>query len=129
MQKLNNDVKNLLNDEKIWIMSTMGDAPNAIPVLFKKVSDDDMLILFDVFMNKSIKNIQKNAKVSVTVYDLDTLTGYQLKGTAQYSASAAFIEEGNAITKNFNLETKGAVIVSIENIIVLSPGPDNGKIL
>ncbi len=129
MQKLNNDVKVLLNDEKIWILSTMGDTPNAIPVLFKKVSDDDTLILFDVFMKESIKNIQKNAKIAVTVYDLNTLTGYQLKGIAQYSASAVFIKEGNAMTKNFNLETKGAVIISIENIIVLSPGPDNGKIL
>jgi hypothetical protein len=60
---------------------------------------------------------------------MDTLTGYQLKGTAQYSTDQPLVEEGNAITKNYNLTTKGAVIVNIDKVIVLSPGPDNGKVL
>jgi hypothetical protein len=52
MPKLNRDVKELLNDAKIWIIATMDESPNAIPVLFKKITDEDDLILFDVFMNQ-----------------------------------------------------------------------------
>lgn len=129
MPKLNRDVKELLNDAKIWIIATMDESPNAIPILFKKITDEDDLILFDVFMNQSIKNIKKNAQIAISAYDVNTLTGYQLKGTAQYSTDRALVEEGNSITKNYNLTTKGAVIVNIDKVIVLSPGPDNGKVL
>ena len=129
MKKLNENVKNLLNNTKAWVMSTKDATPNAVPLLFKKVANDDTLILFDVFMKKSIENIKKNAQVSVTVYDDTTLEGYQLKGTATHSTDAALVAEGNSITSPFKLTTKGAVIVKVDEIFVLTPGPDNGKSL
>lgn len=129
MKKLNENVKTLLNNTKTWVMSTKDIAPNAVPILFKKVADDDTLILFDVFMKKSIENIKKNALVSVTIYDENTLEGYQLKGNATYSTDAALVAEGNSITSAFKLTTKGAVIVKVNETFVLTPGPDNGKTL
>ena len=38
----------------------------------------------DVFMETTVKNIQANGKIAVSVYDPKTLEGYQIKGTAQY---------------------------------------------
>jgi len=125
--KLNENVKNLLNNTKTWVMSTKGDTPNAVPILFKKVNDDDSLILLDVFMKTSLENIKSNSQAAVSVWDESTLEGYQLKGLATYTTDPAVVEAGNAITSKFNLTTKGAVIVKVNEVTVLTPGPDNGK--
>lgn len=122
-----NNVKKLLSNSKIWVMSTKDDSPNAVPILFKKIADDDSLVLYDVFMKKSIDNIKKNSLVSVTIYDENTLEGYQLKGTGTYTADKAIVEEGNAMTSKFKLVTKGAVIVKANETYILTPGGDNGK--
>lgn len=129
MNKLDDNVKSLLNNSKAWHIATMDDMPNVVPVLFKTIDENDNLILFDVFMNKTANNIKKNGKIAITVYDMEILKGYQLKGSAQYSTEQALVDGGNTVTKNFGLETKGAVIVKVSQIIITSPGPDNGKIL
>lgn len=129
MNKLDDNVKSLLNNSKVWHIATMDDMPNVVPVLFKTIDENDNLVLFDVFMNKTEKNIKKNSKIALTVYDMETLKGYQLKGSAQCSTEQELLDGGNSVTKNFGLETKGAVIVKVNQIIVTSPGPHNGKIL
>lgn len=129
MNKLDDNVKNLLNNSKVWHIATMDDMPNVVPVLFKTIDENDNLVLFDVFMNKTARNIKKNGKIAITVYDMETLKGYQLKGSGQYSTEQAIVAAGNTVTKNFGLETKGAVIVKVNQIIITSPGPDIGKTL
>ncbi|ADK16803.1 pyridoxamine 5'-phosphate oxidase family protein [Clostridium ljungdahlii] len=129
MNKLDENVKKLLNESKAWIMSTMDTTPNAVPILFKKMDNEDNLILFDVFMKKSIENIKKNSQIAITIYNDETLEGYQLKGTATYSIDSKLLEEGNSITSKINLTTKGAVIVNVKETFILTPGPNNGHIL
>ncbi|NMC56534.1 MAG: hypothetical protein GYA50_04865 [Eubacteriaceae bacterium] len=129
MGKLNEDVKSLLNNSKVWQIATMDDMPNVISVLFKTIDENDNLILFDVFMDRTEKNIKKNGKIAITAYDMEIHKAYQLKGTAQYSTDSALIEAGNSVAKNFGLAVKGAVIVKVEQIIFSAPGPDTGKIL
>ena len=129
MGKLNNDVKAFLNENAIWVFSTCGDVPNAIPIFFKKVDAQGNIILFDVFMKKSLANLAQNNKIALTVFNAQTLQGYQIKGIATYSTDAAFIKEGNERTSQMNLETKGAVIVDVQEVYVQSPGADVGKML
>lgn len=129
MGKLNEKAKKFLNETKTWILATTDDTPNAVPIFFKRIDDEDNLILFQVFMNKTIQNIQKNACVAVTVYNDETLQGYQLKGSATYTTDASLVAAGNAISSAFKLTTKGAVIIRVNETIILTPGVDNGKIL
>ncbi|QGZ99229.1 pyridoxamine 5'-phosphate oxidase family protein [Dehalobacter restrictus] len=129
MSILNENVSKLLNEAKTWTIATIGETPNAVPILFKKVRTDESLVLFDVFMQKTLDNIVKNNNVAVTVYNESTLEGYQIKGTAEYSTAKDLVDEGNAATSAFKLTTKGAVIVKIKQVIVLTPGPDIGKVL
>ncbi|UWG97626.1 MAG: pyridoxamine 5'-phosphate oxidase family protein [Candidatus Dehalobacter alkaniphilus] len=129
MSILNENVSKLLNEAKTWTIATLGETPNAVPILFKKVRTDESLVLFDVFMQKTLDNIVKNNNVAVTVYNESTLEGYQIKGTAEYSTAKDLVDEGNTATSAFKLTTKGAVIVKIKQVIVLTPGPDIGKVL
>jgi hypothetical protein len=57
------------------------------------------------------------------------LQGYQLKGSAIYSADASLVAEGNVISSAYKLTIKGAFIIRVQEIIVLTPGPENGVIL
>lgn len=128
MSKLNENVKALFNSTKIVVLATADStATNAVPILFKKFVGDDTIVLFQVFMNNTITNIQQNPSVAITFYNGETLEGYQIKGTATYTTDAKLIEEGNAVTSKFGLATRGAVKIKVEEIIVQTPCPDNGK--
>lgn len=127
MAKLNNAVKKLIGSEKVWVLATQGETPNAIPVLFKKIVEDDELVIFDVFMNTTLSNIDKNGKAAISVYSAETLEGYQIKGSAVYTTDAALLAEGNRMTAGFNLTAKGAVTLKVREVIVCTPGPDVGK--
>ena len=129
MSKIDENVKGLLNKVKVWTLCTSSGKPNAVPILFKKIDGNDDLVFYDVFMKKTLENIKQNDNVSVVAYDEENLQGYQLKGTAVYSNDEAMVAEGNETTSKFKLTTKGAVIVKVDEVIVLTPGPDIGKVL
>lgn len=128
MKKLNENVTKLLEETKAWILATCGDGPNAVAVFFTEV-EDGRLVVYDVFMKKTLANLAQNNKVAITVYSDQTLEGYQIKGTAAYSTDAALLEKGNAMASKFNLTVKGALLVDADQVYVLTPGPSNGQML
>ena len=44
--------------EQMWYLGTYSDEPNAIPVAFKDVTEDGKLVVGDVFLNVTLKNIE-----------------------------------------------------------------------
>ena len=64
---MNENVKQLL-EKSLWDIATMGDEPNVVPVAFKAVSEDGKLLVGDVFMDTTVKNVTANGKVAVSVY-------------------------------------------------------------
>lgn len=55
MGKLDQKIKDFLNETKTWILTTTADnTPNAVPIFFKKIDEENNLVLFQVFMNKTI---------------------------------------------------------------------------
>jgi predicted pyridoxine 5'-phosphate oxidase superfamily flavin-nucleotide-binding protein len=127
MIKLNDTVKKLLGSTKTWVVATQGESPNVVPICFKKITGDDELVLFDVFMDTTIVNIKKNGKAAISVYNGETLEGYQIKGDAAYTTDAVLVSEGNSITTKFKLTTKGAITIKVREVIVCTPGSNVGK--
>jgi predicted pyridoxine 5'-phosphate oxidase superfamily flavin-nucleotide-binding protein len=115
----------------ILATATADGAPNAVPVGAKKIIDAETILISDQFFNKTLANLKANPKVAVTFWE--GREGYQLKGTItietsgkRYEETAAWIEEkGNKI--GFPLQSKGAVILKIDEIFGLAPGPGAGK--
>ncbi|MCP4345460.1 MAG: flavin-nucleotide-binding protein [Desulfobacterales bacterium] len=111
--------------------STSDGTPNVVPIGAKKIIDDETVLISDQFLNKTLANMKSNPKVSVTYWEGQE--GYQLKGTVtietsgeRYEETAQWIEElGNKI--GFPLKSKGAVILKIEEIYGVAPGPGAGK--
>ena len=127
MHQLNERVSALFNKTKNCTLSTNGEYPNTIVIMFKEINAQGEILLCDVFMNKTLANLEKDAHVSVVVYE--GLEGYQIKGTARWTDDADLVAAGNAKTSHFGLKTKGVVIVTPESAEVLTPGPEVGKSL
>ena len=127
MYQLNERVSALFNKTKNCTLSTNGEYPNTIVIMFKEINAQGEILLCDVFMNKTLANLEKDAHVSVVVYE--GLEGYQIKGTARWTDDDDLVAAGNAKTSQFGLMTKGVVIVTPESAEVLTPGPEVGKSL
>ena len=111
--------------------ATADGTPNAVPVGAKKIIDDETVLISDQFFGKTLANIKANPKVAVTFWEGHE--GYQLKGTVTVETSGARLEEtakwieemGNK--SGFPLKYKGAVILKIDEIYGVAPGPGAGK--
>ena len=132
MAELNEKVVKVLTaPANMWYLGTYDNEPNAVPVGFKNV-EDGKLTVGDVFLNVTLKNIEKNGKVAVSVCDMKTMEGYQIKGTAVHVTEGKYVEEykkaAEAMFKG-KATAKGALVITPEKVIVTTPGPDNGKVI
>ncbi len=130
---LNENVLKVLG-KSMWDLATCADGePNVVPVAFKSVTDDGKLAVGDVFLDTTLKNLEANGgKIAVSVYDAESLEGYQIKGTAEYLTSGELVSTFKAsVEKMFNgaATAKGALLITPEKVIVTTPGADNKKVL
>ena len=128
---LNENVKKVLA-ESMWDLATCaGNEPNVVPVAFKDVTADGKLVVGDVFLETTLKNLQANGgKIAISAYDAKSLEGYQIKGTAAYVTEGEVVTTfKNMVEKMFNgaATAKGALIITPEKVIVTTPGADNKK--
>jgi len=128
---LNESVINVLKNG-MWDLATCANGePNVVPVAFKDVTEDGKLVIGDVFLETTLKNIEENnGKIAISVYDAQSLEGYQIKGTAEYVTEGELVNTFKAmVEKMFNgaATAKGALIVTPEKVIVTTPGADNKK--
>jgi uncharacterized protein len=111
--------------------STLDGMPNAVPIGAKKIIDPETVLVSDQFFNKTLANIQTNPKVSLMYWEGHE--GYQLKGTVTVETSGHRFEETALWIKErsdkigFPLRSKGAIIMKIEEIYAIGPGPKAGR--
>ena len=130
---LNEQVVKLLK-AGMWDLATCADGePNVVPVAFKDVTEDGKLVVGDVFLETTLKNIQANGgRIAISVYDAQNLEGYQIKGTAVHVTSGKVVDTFKAmVEKMFNgaATAKGALVITPEKVLVTTPGAENKKVL
>lgn len=128
---MNDSVKKLLK-ESMWDLATCANGePNVVPVAFKDVTPDGKLVVGDVFLDTTLKNLAANSgKIAISVYDAKTLEGYQIKGVAEYVTEGEVVKTFKAMVEqmfNGGATAKGALIITPEKVIVTTPGADNKK--
>lgn len=128
---LNENVKKVL-ESSMWDLATCSNGePNVVPVAFKFVTDDGKLAVGDVFLDTTLKNINANGgKIAISVYNAETLEGYQIKGKAKYLTNGEMVDTFKAmVEKMFNgaATAKGALVITPEKVIVTTPGVDNKR--
>jgi predicted pyridoxine 5'-phosphate oxidase superfamily flavin-nucleotide-binding protein len=133
MAKMTERMQELFKKVPAAILATAASdgVPNAVPVGAKKIIDDETILISDQFFNKTLANLKSNPNVAVSFWE--GREGYQLKGSVtietsgqRYEETAKWIEElGNKA--GAPLKSKGAVILKIDEIYALAPGPGAGK--
>lgn len=128
---MNDSVKKLLK-ESMWDLATCANGePNVVPVAFKDVTPDGKLVVGDVFLDTTLKNLAANSgKIAISVYDAKTLEGYQIKGVAEYVTEGEVVKTFKAMVEqmfNGGATAKGALIITPEKVIVTTPSTDNKK--
>ena len=121
---MNENVLKILN-ENMWEIATMGDEPDIAPVAFKAVLDENTLAVADVFLSKTVDNINANGKIILSAYDKSTMEGYKLRGKATHLTDGEIVEtlrDKVSARTGGKLKVKGAVIVKIESIYATTPG-------
>jgi predicted pyridoxine 5'-phosphate oxidase superfamily flavin-nucleotide-binding protein len=132
MVQLNDRVKALLESQPIWSVGSFAEEPEITMIGFKEILDDGRLLLCDVFMKKTRKNILANGKVCIAVCNPDAMEGYQINGTTEYVTEGEHYETWKvnaAAMSGGTLVPKGVVLVTPECVRVSSPSKINGKVL
>lgn len=116
----------------MWDLAACADGePNVVPVAFKDVTPEGTLVVGDVFLDTTLKNLSANGgRIAVSVCDAQKLEGYQIKGTARYVTEGEVVETFKAmVEKMFRgaATARGALVITPEKVIVATPGADNKK--
>lgn len=128
---LNESVVTVLKNQ-MWDLATCADGePNVVPVAFKDVTEDGKLVVGDVFLDTTLKNIKAdNGRIAISVYDAQKLEGYQIKGVAEYVTEGKIVDTFKAMVEEMfhgGATAKGALVITPEKVIITTPGADNKK--
>ncbi len=124
-------VKELFEKSKLVSFGTADREgnPNVVPILWKKILDEDRIILLDNFMQTTKENILQNKKVCLSFWDPETEEAYKVKGNAIYHSNGPVYEKGRKFMQSIKGDKapKGVVEVIVTEIYNIKPGPDAGK--
>lgn len=128
---MNESVKKLLK-ANMWDLATCANGePNVVPVAFKDVTSDGKLVVGDVFLDATLKDLAADGgKIAISIYDAKSLEGYQIKGTAEHVTEGDTVKPFKTMVEqmfNGGATAKGALIITPEKIIVTTPGAGNKK--
>lgn len=130
MNTLDNHMKSLLA-RQLPIIATVSkeDAiPSIGPKRSLRVYSDTTLIFNENTAGQTLQNIQDGSKIAVAVIDREQLDGYRFVGSAEIFTDGAPYESALVFATSNNIRLpKCAVLIHIEKIYTLRPGPDAGK--
>jgi hypothetical protein len=114
-----------------WVSTaSLNGIPNSTPKGSVRVLDDEHVVFADLFSCKTRENLKVNPHVAVTVVDLKTLKGYQLKGSAEMITAGPLFDEMKAQVMRAPMKMPPlvyAVKITVDSIYDQSVGPDAGK--
>jgi len=133
MARITEEMKRVIEEAKVFAVATASEdgEPNVVPIAFGKVLGEDEILLVDNFMNKTMENLKTNSRAAVSVWKAGDSKGYQFKGDVRIETSGRNFEDGVKMVKaeEPELNPKAVVIVTVESIYSITPGPDAGKLI
>ncbi|MBU4535425.1 MAG: pyridoxamine 5'-phosphate oxidase family protein [Euryarchaeota archaeon] len=117
-------------DKNLVFVATVSKegVPNVVPIGFARPLDENTILIADNYMNKTIKNLENNHKLSLIVQDPKSLP-FQFKGTVEIFKSGEYFDQVVDWAQNVmsELEPKSAILFTVEDIYSVKPGPETGK--
>ena len=126
-----NEVKELFGKRSLVSFGTADKEgnPNVVAIFWKKIVNDDTILLIDNFMRMSKNNVLENNKVCISFWDPDTEEAYKIKGIATYHTEGSMYEEGKKFiqSKKPDRIPRGVIEVKVTEIYTIKPGSEAGK--
>ncbi len=131
--KIPHDAKELMEQQKVIALATAtkNAVPNVVYMLQYWWYRPDVLVIGDLFMNATRRNIQENGYASLCVWDEDTDRSYKFIGTAKYETSGEAYEfaNENLHKKKPDKNFKGVVVINVTEVYDASRGENAGKMI
>ena len=132
MVKLTDEMKNDMSKMKIFALATSSASgePNVVPMGMVLLQDDGETVwLIDNFMQKSLKNVKENPRVSFFIWSPETEGAYQVKGKVKIESSGPDYEKARDFAKNKKKElpAKTLLKMTITSVYSVKPGPTAGS--
>ena len=128
-----NDAKGLMNQKKIIALATASKeaVPNVVYMLQYWWYQPDILVIGDLFMNATRRNLQETGHASFCVWDENTDHSYKFIGTATYETSSEAYEFANANLhkKKPGMSFKGVVVIKVTEVYDASRDKNAGKLI
>jgi predicted pyridoxine 5'-phosphate oxidase superfamily flavin-nucleotide-binding protein len=118
-----------LEKDLVFLATASSDGvPNVVPIGFARPIDEETILIADNYMTKTHQNLEKNPWISLVTKDA-TKCPFQFKGKVEIFESGKYFDTvtewgQNAMTK---LTPKAAILMKVEEIYSIMPGPDAGK--
>ena len=127
------NARNLMGQNKTIALATCSrdGTPNCVPMLQYWWFDEDVLVVGDLFMKATSKNVKETGLVSFCVWDDQSGESYKFVGKARYAAEGEEYSLANenlhrkAPDKNF----RGVVVIEITRVYDASRGENAGKLI
>jgi len=126
---MNKEMIDALEKDLVFLATASSDGvPNVVPIGFARPIDEETILIADNYMNKTRQNLEKNPWISLVTKDA-TKCPFQFKGKVEIFESGKYFDTvtewgQNAMTK---LTPKAAILMKVEEIYSIMPGPDAGK--
>ncbi|MDA8219076.1 MAG: pyridoxamine 5'-phosphate oxidase family protein [Dehalococcoidales bacterium] len=129
MPELTQEMKDMIASQQCFVGTVSKDGiPNVAPKRSTRVLDDSTLIFNEGTGGTTYQNILDGSKVSVAVVDREALDGYRFLCRAEFQTSGELFEQAKELSlKTIGRAPHGVVLLHIEEIHSLKPGPGAGK--
>lgn len=129
MAKLTQEMKDMILTQQCFHATVSKEGvPNNAPKRSTRVFDDETLIFAEGTGGTTYRNILDGSKVSVAVVNRDILDGYRFLGTPEVFTEGEIFEKTAALSLKAGMSVpKAVILIHIEEIHSLKPGPQAGK--
>jgi len=110
--------------------ATADGTPNVVPIGLARPLNNKSVLLVANFMKKTIQNLKTNPKASIIVGNVSECP-YQFKGNVKIEESGKNFDDAVDWAKSVmaQLNPFAAVILDVEEVYSVQPGPDAGKLV
>jgi len=129
MAQLTQEMKEMISTQQCFLATVTSDGmPNNAPKRSTRVFDDETLIFSEGTGGATYLNILGGSKVAVAVVNREILDGYHFLGTPEVLNDGAIYDKSAEMSlKNGMTKPKAVILIHIEEIYSLKPGPMAGK--
>ena len=129
MAKLTQEMKEMILTQQCFLATVSTDGvPNNAPKRSTRVYDDETLIFNEGTGGATYRNILDGSKVAVAVVNREVLDGYRFLGTPEVIVSGDIYEKAAEASLKANMpKPKAVILIHIDEIFSLKPGPGAGK--